>query len=88
MAHHDALTGLPNRNLLDDRLTQALAQARRSGNRIALCLIDLDGFKPINDTSATGPATKCCRKSPTGWKTACAKATPWRAGAATNSCCC
>jgi len=49
MAHHDALTGLPNRNLLDDRLTQALAQARRNGNRVALCLIDLDGFKPIND---------------------------------------
>ena len=50
MAHHDALTGLPNRNLLDDRLTQALAQARRRGHKIALCLADLDGFKPINDS--------------------------------------
>jgi len=49
MAHHDALTGLPNRQLLDDRLTQALAQARRNGWRVAVCLADLDGFKPIND---------------------------------------
>lgn len=49
MAHHDALTGLPNRNLLEDRLTQALAQADRAGNKLAVCLADLDGFKPIND---------------------------------------
>jgi diguanylate cyclase (GGDEF)-like protein len=50
MAHRDALTGLPNRNLLDDRLAVALARARRQGSRVAVCLIDLDGFKPINDT--------------------------------------
>ena len=50
MAHRDALTGLPNRNLLDDRLTLALARARRQGSRVAVCLMDLDGFKPINDT--------------------------------------
>jgi len=50
MAHSDALTGLPNRVLLDDRLTLALAHARRSHERIAVCLIDLDRFKPINDT--------------------------------------
>jgi len=50
MAHTDALTGLPNRNLLDDRLALALAHARRSHERIAVCLIDLDRFKPINDT--------------------------------------
>jgi len=49
MAHHDALTGLPNRNLLDDRLEQALAQARRDGHALALCMLDLDGFKPVND---------------------------------------
>jgi diguanylate cyclase (GGDEF)-like protein len=50
MAHRDALTGLPNRNLLDDRLAVALARARRQGSRVAVCLMDLDGFKPINDT--------------------------------------
>jgi diguanylate cyclase (GGDEF)-like protein len=50
MAHRDALTGLPNRNLLDDRLNVALARARRQGSSVAVCLMDLDGFKPINDT--------------------------------------
>ncbi|WP_462115364.1 sensor domain-containing protein, partial [Lysobacter xanthus] len=49
MAQHDALTGLPNRVLFQDRLTQALAQVAR-GNRGAVLYIDLDKFKPINDT--------------------------------------
>jgi diguanylate cyclase (GGDEF)-like protein/PAS domain S-box-containing protein len=50
LAHHDALTGLPNRRLLGDRIAQAFAAARRSGERVALMLLDLDRFKPINDT--------------------------------------
>jgi len=50
LANHDALTGLPNRRLLDDRLNQALFHAQRKGTRFALMLIDLDGFKVINDT--------------------------------------
>ncbi|NVO05466.1 MAG: diguanylate cyclase [Rhodoferax sp.] len=50
MAHHDALTGLPNRTLLDDRLEQVLAQADRGRHTVALCMLDLDGFKPINDS--------------------------------------
>lgn len=49
MAHHDVLTGLPNRALLADRLAQALARAQRQGSRIALLCFDLDNFKPIND---------------------------------------
>lgn len=49
MAHYDALTLLPNRNLLDDRVEQALAQARRANHGLAICMMDLDGFKPIND---------------------------------------
>ena len=49
LAHHDALTGLPNRRLLDDRMAQAFAAARRSRERIGVMLLDLDRFKPIND---------------------------------------
>ena len=50
MAHHDALTGLANRILLDDRLNQALLNAQRRQREVAVLLIDLDDFKPINDT--------------------------------------
>ena len=49
LALRDALTGLPNRVLLDDRIAQALAQTRRSNESFALFVVDLDGFKGIND---------------------------------------
>jgi len=49
-AHHDALTKLPNRNLFQDRLSQALAQANRHEWRFALHYLDLDGFKAVNDS--------------------------------------
>jgi diguanylate cyclase (GGDEF)-like protein/PAS domain S-box-containing protein len=48
-AQHDALTGLPNRILLGDRLRMALAQLERSGGKLALLFFDLDNFKTIND---------------------------------------
>ena len=50
IAHHDALTGLPNRSLLHDRLDQALTQATRSEHRLAVMFLDLDHFKSVNDT--------------------------------------
>jgi len=50
IAYRDALTGLPNRLLLGDRLRHAIAQNRRDGKRIAVCYLDLDGFKQFNDT--------------------------------------
>jgi diguanylate cyclase (GGDEF)-like protein/PAS domain S-box-containing protein len=49
-AHFDALTGLPNRRLLNDRLQQELRHAERNGHRLALLYLDLDLFKEINDT--------------------------------------
>jgi diguanylate cyclase (GGDEF)-like protein/PAS domain S-box-containing protein len=49
-ANYDALTGLPNRNLLAERLNQALKQARRENSRVAVMFIDLDFFKQVNDT--------------------------------------
>lgn len=50
MANHDALTDLPNRLLLSDRIEQALALSRRERSRIALMMLDLDRFKPVNDS--------------------------------------
>jgi diguanylate cyclase (GGDEF)-like protein/PAS domain S-box-containing protein len=49
-AHHDCLTGLPNRTLLNDRIGQAIAQAQRSKKKIVVLFLDLDGFKHINDS--------------------------------------
>jgi diguanylate cyclase (GGDEF)-like protein len=76
MARHDPLTGLPNRALLDDRLEQALARAKRSGRSIAVMLADLDRFKAINDTyghpvgdqmlkAISGRLTDCLRSADT-----------------------
>ncbi len=50
LAHHDALTGLPNRILFRDRFALTAAWAERAGNKVALLFVDLDHFKTINDT--------------------------------------
>ena len=50
LAYHDPTTGLPNRKLLIDRLDSALARARRYGGRVAICLLDLDRFRGVNES--------------------------------------
>jgi diguanylate cyclase (GGDEF)-like protein len=50
LAYHDALTDLPNRTLLHDRLAQAMRTASREGVSVSLLVVDLDGFKQVNDT--------------------------------------
>ncbi len=56
LAHFDSLSGLPNRNMFTQLLDYALAKAAREERHLALLLIDLDGFKRINDRSVTPPA--------------------------------
>ncbi|MHA7817976.1 MAG: putative bifunctional diguanylate cyclase/phosphodiesterase [Pseudohaliea sp.] len=50
LAHYDELTQLPNRRLLNEHVRGALSRAARAGSRCAICLLDLDGFKRVNDT--------------------------------------
>ena len=49
MAHYDVLTGLPNRSLFVDRFHQAVAHSKRTEKKLAICFLDLDNFKPVND---------------------------------------
>ncbi len=61
LARHDPLTGLPNRTLLKERMEEAFDAARRSRSQVAVLLIDLDGFKPVNDNLGhhVGDAVLC-----------------------------
>lgn len=60
-AYHDALTGLPNRTLFGDRLSMAIARARRSQKLIAVIFLDLDFFKEINDTAGHAAGDRLLR---------------------------
>ena len=61
-AHHDALTGLPNRVLYQDRLGQALPAAQRQGHPLSILMIDLNGFKVVNDTFGHDAGDKLLRE--------------------------
>ena len=76
MAHHDGLTGLPNRYLLNDRLSTAMIMARRHKSGLSILFIDLDKFKPVNDNyghqagdyilkQVSNRLNKCIRESDT-----------------------
>jgi diguanylate cyclase (GGDEF)-like protein/PAS domain S-box-containing protein len=61
MAHHDGLTGLPNRNSLRQRLDEMLTQIRRSSEKVAVLFLGLDNFKAVNDTLGHGIGDKLLR---------------------------
>jgi diguanylate cyclase (GGDEF)-like protein/PAS domain S-box-containing protein len=62
LAHHDGLTGLPNRLLLEQRMNEGLAEARRCNHRAAIICLDLDHFKQINDRYGHGFGDECLRQ--------------------------
>jgi diguanylate cyclase (GGDEF)-like protein/PAS domain S-box-containing protein len=61
LAQHDVLTGLPNRLLLHDRLTEAIALGHRHNKPLAVCFLDVDGFKGINDSVGHAAADEVLR---------------------------
>ena len=63
LAHHDALTGLPNRLLFEERLAHELTRSRRTGDQVAVFAIDMDGFKAINDRHGHAGGDEALRRA-------------------------
>ena len=88
LATHDALTGLPNRVLLDDRLNQAVAHADRGSRPFALMVCGLDRFKLVNESLGHTRGRRAAAGGLAPPRAACwAPSIRWRASAATSSCC-
>ena len=85
LATHDALTGLPNRTLILDRVEQMLVRSRRNPATVAVLSIDLDNFKGINETLGRAPATSCCVRLPRGSRESSATSTRSGVSAGTSS---
>ena len=85
LAHHDALTDLPNRVLFQDRLQQAVAQTRRTGQLVAILFIDLDNFKDVNDALGHEFGDLLLKAVTLRLRAARARPTRWPASAATSS---
>ena len=88
LAEHDSLTGLHNRRLLERQLAMQVARCRRYGEQAALLVLDLDGFKAVNDTYGHRVGDELLQGSRASSNTACAAPTWSRATAATSSRCC
>ena len=85
LAHHDMLTGLPNRILFQDRLGQALARDRREGGKGALMLLDLDQFKEVNDSLGHPAGDQLLREVAERLSKVVREADTWPGSAATSS---
>ncbi|MBS7691344.1 PAS domain S-box protein [Pseudomonas lalucatii] len=87
-ANHDSLTGLPNRNLLNDRILQAIAFAGRNQGQFTLAFMDIDNSKWSTTASATMPAISCWSRWPHALRLAPGKSTPWPGWVAMSSSSC